>query len=86
MLTPEHYSAFFLIHEERIKDRLREIEHQRLLRVAGLQESTTLKLYQQFLKWLGRQMVKWGTKLQNYTMPDKDRQETLLKNPLLPKA
>jgi hypothetical protein len=71
MLTPEHYSAFYLIHEERIKDCLREIEHQRLLRVAGVQESTTLKLYRQVLNWLGRQMVKWGTKLQGYPTPDK---------------
>jgi hypothetical protein len=87
MFTPEmHYLVFYLAHKERYKIRLREIEHQRLLRVAGLQESTTLKLYRQFLKWLGRQMVKWGTKLQSYATPDKGGQEVSLKIPMLPEA
>jgi hypothetical protein len=86
MLTPEHYLAFYLIHEERLKECLREIKHLRLLQIAGPQEGTILKLYRQVLNWLGQQMVKWGTKLQGYPTPDKACQQAFLKTPLLPKA
>jgi hypothetical protein len=85
MLIPD-YSAFYLIHEERVKDCLREIEHQHLLQAAGLQRRSSLKLYRQLVSWLGAQMVKWGTKLQSYATPDKAGQEVSLKIPMLPEA
>ena len=83
MHTPEMH---YLVYKEQHKDRLREIEHQRLLKIAGLQESASLKLFRQLLKWLGRQMVRWGTKLQGYATPDKEGQEASLKIPILPEA
>ncbi|MBN1217659.1 MAG: hypothetical protein JXM69_01925 [Anaerolineae bacterium] len=58
----------YLIHKKQQKDRarVREIEHQRLLVMAGLLEGFAPKMYRQGVSWLGRQMVRWGAKLQNY--------------------
>ena len=63
MYLPETY---YLVCREQHKDRLREIEHQRLLRIAKLEPSLSKKLYRKAIRWLGIQMVKWGAKLQNY--------------------
>jgi hypothetical protein len=56
----------YLINKEQQKDWGREIKQQRLLAMAGLPEGLALKMYRQSVSWLGRQMVKWGAKLQNY--------------------
>jgi len=45
---------------------MREIEHQHLLQIAGLQGSTITKWRRHVVSWLGKQMVAWGSKLQSY--------------------
>ena len=52
-----------LVHEQH-EDRLRDLEQQQLLQTAGLNPSINLKIPRKAVQWLGGQMVKWGTKLQ----------------------
>ena len=66
----------YLIHKTQYQDRLREIEHDHLLQVAGLSKDSN---YRKAAWWLGMQMVKWGSKLQNLDNPDKGCQEASLK-------
>ena len=68
----------YLIHKTQYQDRLREIEHDHLLQVAGLSKDSN---YRKAAWWLGMQMVKWGSKLQILD-PDKGRQESSLKIPV----
>jgi hypothetical protein len=63
MYLPETY---YLVCREQHNDRLREIEHQRLLRMVKLETGLSKKLYREAIRWLGIQMIKWGKKLQNY--------------------
>lgn len=56
----------YLVIQQQHKDRLRNIEHEQLLQVAKLQPGINTKLYRKTTSWLGRQMVKWGSKLQEY--------------------
>jgi hypothetical protein len=58
-----------LVHQEQHKDRLREMEHRQLLREAGLEPDLALKAPRQAARWLGTQMVIWGTKLQEVDTP-----------------
>ncbi|MBI1879662.1 MAG: hypothetical protein HYR94_15815 [Chloroflexi bacterium] len=55
-MFPNHGTV--LMQQEHCNDLLQEAESERLIRVAGLQPST----------WLGSQMVKWGAKLQSYSL------------------
>lgn len=56
----------YLVMQEQHKDRLRNIERERLIQAAGLQHGIDLKSYRKVTGWLGKQMVKWGSKLQEY--------------------
>lgn len=56
----------FLAHQEHYKDLLREIEHDRLIRSAGLQHPGKWRPRQKVADWVGAQMVRWGCKLQRY--------------------
>ena len=56
----------YLVVQEQHKDRLRELERERLLQAAGLRQGVDLKSYRKAANWLGKQMVKWGSKLQDY--------------------
>jgi len=63
MLTPElqHYT----IYQEQLQDRLRDIQRRQLLQAAELNRKVRPKLYRQTVGWLGMQMVRWGSTLQN---------------------
>jgi hypothetical protein len=56
----------YLVYREQQKDRLREIEQQHLLQIAGLHRGVAPKAYRQAVNWLGMQMVKLGSRLQRY--------------------
>jgi hypothetical protein len=60
-LSENHY----LINREQHQDRLREIEHQRLINLVGQQGSGS-KLYRKACSKFGSMMVTWGSKLQSY--------------------
>ena len=50
--------------EEYRKERLRQAEHERLVRLVCGNPSRKDRFYCRFLLWLGRWMVAWGTGLQ----------------------
>lgn len=52
------------------KERLKEAEMARLARQASSQKSRRNSRLAAALIWLGRQMVRWGTRLQHYYAPD----------------
>ncbi|MBN1217660.1 MAG: hypothetical protein JXM69_01930 [Anaerolineae bacterium] len=54
-----------MVYQEQLNDRLRKIQHQRLLQAAGLYNGVSLNLYRQSISWLGTQLVKWGSALQS---------------------
>jgi hypothetical protein len=56
----------FLMRQEYYKDLLREAEHERLIRAAGLWHSGNWRLHRKVADWIGAQMVRWGWKLQRY--------------------
>lgn len=56
----------FLVRQEQLKDELRELERQNLVRLATAQPRDSDKLLIKVVNGLGRQMIKWGVKLQNY--------------------
>ena len=66
MLSPE---INHLVTQEKLKDRLREIERQQFIQAAGFQNTTNPMLSRKTAKWLGGQMIKWGTKLQELDTP-----------------
>ena len=55
----------FLAYQEHYKDLLREVEHERLIRAAGLRQPGNWKLPRKVAGWIGDQMVSWGHKLQS---------------------
>ena len=83
MFTPE---MDYMVYQEQHRDRLRKIEHQRLLQIAGQRQNNSPKLYRQSVSWLGSQLVKWGSQLQRYAAPDTGCQESSLKIPMMPKV
>lgn len=64
MYSPETH---VLIHQEQYQDRLREIERQRLVRLVA-QQNSDATLARRTARWLGAQMVTWGSKLQRYAV------------------
>lgn len=68
MFSPE---VNFLVSQEQQKDLLQDIEHQRLLQAAGHRQGVGPNSHRKAANWLGKQMVKWGEKLENYgtTLP-----------------
>ena len=56
----------FLAYQEHYKELLREVEHERLIRAAGLRHSGNWRLHRKVADWIGEQMVSLGCKLQRY--------------------
>lgn len=57
-----------LVRQEQYKDLLREAEHERLIRAAGLRQLGNWKPPRKVAGWIGNQMISWGHKLQSYGM------------------
>jgi len=55
-----------LIFEERYKDYRRDVEQYQLVKTALCQRSNNRNPMQKTVGWFGYQMVKWGSKLQQY--------------------
>lgn len=55
----------FLVRQEQYKDLVREAENERLIRTAGLHNSSTRQLNLSLTNWLGAKMVSWGLSLQS---------------------
>ena len=56
----------FLARQEHDKELLQEAERERLIRSAGLRQSSHWRPYRKAAGWIGAQMVSWGCKLQRY--------------------
>jgi hypothetical protein len=57
-----------LVRQEQIKDQLRELKRQNLVEIATVAyQRDDDALLIKAVNWLGRQMVKWGVRLQNCT-------------------
>jgi hypothetical protein len=57
----------FLVRKERQKDLLREIACERLIQAVEHHQVGNRKTHRAFVAWVGRQMVRWGSRLQNYS-------------------
>jgi len=55
--------------QEQYQERIRDLEQQKLLRSTGPKVSFKLTPARTAAHWLGRQMVRWGAKLQSYDAP-----------------
>ena len=55
----------YLVNKECHKDRLREIESQRLIQAAGLQQPHNKGWPGKVANWAASQLVVWGSKLQH---------------------
>ena len=51
---------------EQHQDRLRAMERQQLIELAGLQQPANQGIHRRVVAWVGGQMVRWGMALQNY--------------------
>jgi hypothetical protein len=56
----------FLLVQEHYKEMLREAEHERLIRAAGLRQPGNWRLRRKIANWIGARLVSWGWKLQRY--------------------
>ncbi len=56
----------YLMQKEKYQDLIRAVEQDRLAQVAKLQNAGQRGLHRDLAAWTGIQMVKWGSKLQNY--------------------
>jgi len=56
----------FLVMQEQYKDGSPNAEHEQSAQTDGLQQGFDSKSYQKVTGWFGKQMVKWGSKLQGY--------------------
>lgn len=56
-----------LVQQEQQRDRLKQMEQERLIRAAGLSYPGPEQLLSPITSWLGQQMVAWGRKLQPST-------------------
>jgi hypothetical protein len=54
----------YLVNKECHKDRLRELERQRLIQTAGLQQANNKGWPGKVANWAASQLVEWGSKLQ----------------------
>ena len=55
--------------QERQKDLLREVERQHLLHTLLAQRQPTPRYYGPILVWLGRQLIVWGSQIQERYTP-----------------
>lgn len=56
----------FMALKEHQQALLREAEQEQLIQLAQLSKAEELKAHRKAAGWLGNQMVKWGSKLQDY--------------------
>jgi hypothetical protein len=56
----------FMTRKERQQELLREAEREQLIQLAQLSRAGEPKTHRKAAGWLGHQMVKWGSKLQDY--------------------
>jgi len=56
----------FLVRQEHDKELLQEAERERLIRSAGVRQSSNWRPYRKAAGWVGAQMVSWGYKLRSY--------------------
>ena len=56
-----------LIFEEQHKDFRRDVAHHQLVKIALRQQSNNRNPIQKTVGWFGYKMVKWGSKLQQYS-------------------
>jgi hypothetical protein len=70
-MFPDEFTAF-LIRKEQTKDWLREVEKDRLVRLALSGQPDQAHFYCRLLSFVGEQMVVWGRRLQErYDVPIK---------------
>lgn len=62
MLLPMDYLA----QKERVRDMLRAAERDRLVQMAKQQKANPQGWHRNLAAWMGVQMVRWGSKLQQY--------------------
>lgn len=60
------YEMDHLVNKERHKDRLRAIEHHRLIRAAEGQQSGNEGWSGKVANWVGTQLTEWGPKIRRY--------------------
>jgi hypothetical protein len=58
--------AIQIIQKERVQEMIRAAEQERLLQMAKPQSTGQPALRHSLAAWLGSQMVRWGSKLQQY--------------------
>lgn len=56
----------YLIHKEKYQEMIRAAERDRLLQLAKCHKTGQPSLHRNLAAWMGVQMVKWGSKLQQY--------------------
>ena len=59
----------YLVMQEQYKDCSPNVEQEQSAQADGLQQEFDSKSYQNVTGWFGKQMVKWGSKLQGYDTP-----------------
>jgi hypothetical protein len=60
------YETHYMISKEQQKDLQRAAERHQLIKIAQLQQPKNRGLARKMAGWVGPQMIKWGSKLQNY--------------------
>lgn len=63
MFSPE---IAYMVNKECHKDRLREIERLRLIQIAELQHPSNEGWLAKAAKWVGTQLMAWGSKLERH--------------------
>lgn len=56
----------YLVQKEKYQDLIRAAEQDRLLQVVKQQNTSHGGLHRNLVGWIGLQLVKWGSKLQQY--------------------
>jgi len=71
----------YVVHTEMQADRLNKMQYQSLVNLIE-RDRRQNKVDRKVFRWLGNQMIAWGTKLQGSPDIDTGRQETTLHVPL----
>ena len=56
----------YLVRKERYEDMIREAERIRLVQAAGIVPHSEGKIFRRLAGWLGRQLIKLGSRLKRY--------------------
>lgn len=57
----------YLVQKEKYQDMIRAAEQDRLLQIVKQQNTSHSSLHRNLVGWIGLQMVKWGSRLQQYS-------------------